>query len=71
MAIRGVIPGDYDLEIWHESASQPTRLKVAVGKDGSLTRDGNPVELTVGGDRQAPANPLDKYGKPRQTQLGY
>ncbi len=70
-AIRGVIPGDYDLEIWHESASQATRLKVSVGKDGSLTREGNPVELSVGGDRQPPVNPLDKYGKPRQSQLGY
>jgi plastocyanin len=69
--IRGVIPGDYDLEIWHENASAPTRLKVAVGRDGSLTRDGNPIELSVGGDQQAPAFPLDKYGKPRQTQLGY
>jgi plastocyanin len=70
-AIRGVIAGDYDLEIWHENASQPTKVRVSVGRDGSLTRDGNPVELTVAGDKPAAAFPLDKYGKPRQTQLGY
>ena len=69
--IRGVIPGDYDLELWHEAASAPTKVKVAVGKDGSLTRDGNPVELTVAGDERTPAFPPDKYGKPRQPQLGY
>ncbi len=69
--IRGVIPGDYDLEIWNENASQPTKVRASVGRDGSLTRDGNPVELTVAGDKPAAAFPLDKYGKPRQTQLGY
>lgn len=69
--VRGVLPGDYDLELWHESASQPTRLRVAVGRDGSLSRGGNPVELSVSGDQQAPAFPPDKYGKPRQPQLGY
>jgi hypothetical protein len=70
-AIRGVIPGEYELEIWHESASAPTRLRVSVGRDGSLTREGAPVELSVGGDQAPPAFPPDKYGKPRQPQLGY
>ena len=70
-AIRGVIPGDYEVEVWHENASQPTKVKATVGRDGSLTRDGNPVELSVGGDKPQAAFPLDKYGKPRQTQLGY
>lgn len=70
-AIRGVLPGDYDLELWHENASQPTRLRVQIGRDGSMTREGNPVELTVGGDKPQAAFPPDKYGKPRQPQLGY
>ena len=70
-SIKGVIPGDYALEIWHEAASVPTQLKVSVGRDGSLTREGTPVELSVAGDQSTPAFPLDKYGKPRQPQLGY
>jgi len=70
-AIRGVIPGEYDLEIWHENAGAPTKLRVTVGKDGALTSGGNPVALSVAGDKQAPAFVPDKYGKPRQPQLGY
>lgn len=64
-AIRGVAPGDYEIEAWHENASQPTRQKLTVSKDGAH------LALTVAGDRQPPAYPPDKYGKPRQTQLGY
>ena len=64
-AIRGVAPGDYDIEAWHENASQPTRQKLTVPRDGAR------VALIVAGDRQPPAYPPDKYGKPRQTQLGY
>ena len=64
-AIRGVAPGDYDVEAWHENASQPTRQKLVVPKDGAK------LALTVLGDKQPPPFPPDKYGKPRQTQLGY
>jgi plastocyanin len=64
-SIKGVAPGEYDVEAWHENASQPTRQKLTVPKDGAK------LALTVAGDRQPPAFPPDKYGKPRQQQLGY
>src|SRR5438477_513920 len=64
-SIKGVQPGEYEIEAWHENASQPTRQRLTVAKEGAK------VALTVGGDRQPPAYPPDKYGKPRQTQLGY
>jgi hypothetical protein len=60
-----VPPGEYDVEAWHENASQPTRQKLVVPRDGAK------LALTVAGDRQPPAFPPDKYGKPRQQQLGY
>ena len=58
-------PGEYEVEAWHENASRPTRQKLIVPKDGAK------LALTVAGDRQPPAFPPDKYGKPRQQQLGY
>lgn len=64
-SIKGVAPGEYDVEAWHENASRPTRQKLTVPREGAK------ISLTVAGDRQAPAFPPDKYGKPRQTQLGY
>jgi hypothetical protein len=50
---------------WHENASKPATQRVTV------PRDGMKLALTVGGDKQPPAYPPDKYGKPRQEQLGY
>jgi plastocyanin len=64
-SIRGVAPGEYDVEAWHEYASQPAKAKLTVGRDGAK------LALTVAGDRQPPQFPPDKYGKPRQQQLGY
>jgi|SRR5712691_1996773 len=64
-SIRGVLPGEYDVEAWHENASRPTKQKLVV------TREGAKLAVTVAGDRQPPAYPPDKYGKPRQGQLGY
>ena len=64
-SIRGVLPGEYEVQAWHENASQPARERVMV------TREGARLSLTVAGDRQPPAFPPDKYGKPRQQQLGY
>jgi hypothetical protein len=65
-SIRGVPPGDYQLEAWHEGASTPTRARVVVGPDGVRG-----LSLRIGADRHAPAFVPDKYGKPRQAQLGY
>lgn len=63
-AIRGVPPGEYQLEAWHEAAGSVTRQNVRI--EGDLK-----VALTVGGDKSQPAFVPDKYGKPRQVQLGY
>ncbi len=60
-----VPPGEYEVEAWHENASQPTRQRLTVPRDGAK------LALTVAGDKQPPAFPPDKYGKPRQQQLGY
>jgi plastocyanin len=64
--IKGVPPGDYDVEIWHEASSQNTKQRVAVGPDGVRA-----LALRIGGDRRAPAFVPDKSGKPRQSHLGY
>jgi plastocyanin len=64
--IRGVPPGEYDLEVWHEGASKPTKQRLTVGADGVRA-----LELRVGGDRRAPEFVPDKSGKPRQSHLGY
>ena len=63
-SIKGVPPGEYQLEAWHESASAPTRQAVRVEGDAH-------VSLTVNADKAGPTFVPDKYGKPRQVQLGY
>ena len=63
-SIKGVPRGDYVLEAWHESASTPVRQPLRVEGDAQIA-------LTVGGDKAQPAFVPDKYGKPRQVQLGY
>jgi plastocyanin len=63
--IKGVPPGDYILEAWHESASAVTKTKVTVGADGAR------VSVKIGADKRSPGYVPDKYGKPRQAQLGY
>jgi plastocyanin len=64
--IRGVPPGEYDVEVWHEGSSKNTRQRVTVGIDGVRGLD-----LRIGGDRRPPAFVPDKSGKPRQSHLGY
>jgi plastocyanin len=63
--IRGVPPGEYQIEVWHENASQSTVQRLAVGADGAR------VALRIGGDRRPPQFLPDKSGKPRQSHLGY
>jgi len=63
--IRGVPPGEYEATAWHEKASKPTTRKLVVSREGAR------LSMTVAGDKQPPAFPPDKYGKPRQPQLGY
>jgi plastocyanin len=64
--IRGVPPGQYDLESWHEGSSQIGRTRITVGAEGLRG-----VAVRVSGDRRTPAAVPDKYGKDRQLQLGY
>lgn len=63
--IRGVPPGEYTVEVWHELASKPTQEKVRVSEASE------PLNLTVAGDLRPSAFVPDKSGKPRQPQLGY
>jgi plastocyanin len=64
--IRGVPPGEYEIEAWHEASSKTTKQKLTVAADGVRG-----LELRVGGDRRPPAFVPDKSGKPRQSHLGY
>ena len=34
-AIKGVPPGDYELKVWHESASKMTEQRLSVGPGGT------------------------------------
>ena len=64
--IKGVPPGDYEIETWHENASQPTRQHLSVPPGGVRG-----VSLRIGGDKRPPQFLPDKSGKPRQSHLGY
>jgi plastocyanin len=64
--IKGVPPGEYQLEIWHEAAAKPTVEQIAVGAGGL-----HGLSLRVGGEKHAPQFLPDKSGKPRQSHLGY
>jgi hypothetical protein len=65
-AIRNVIPGRYELHAWHESAATVVKQPVVVGPAGA-----NGIVVRIAGDRPPIVIVPDKYGKPRQTQLGY
>lgn len=62
--IRNVPPGEYEATVWHESATTPQTRKVTVA-------DGAQLAFTVAADKRVDPFPPDKYGKPRQPQLGY
>ncbi len=64
-SIRGVPPGPYTLEVWHEWATKPMTRPVTVALGMAE------VVAQIDGDRRAPAFVPDKSGKPRQPQLGY
>jgi plastocyanin len=63
--IKGVPPGEYQVQVWHEAASKVSEQKLRLAEGAA------PLELTVDGDKGAPAFVPDKSGKPRQPQLGY
>ena len=64
-SFKGIPPGQYEVEAWHENSSKTSKQQLAVTKDGAK------IALTVGSDRQPPAFPPNKYGQKRQTQLPY
>ena len=64
--IKGVPPGEYELQVWHEAAAKPTVERLTVGAGGV-----HGLALRVGGDKRAPQFVPDKSGKPRQSHLGY
>jgi plastocyanin len=64
--IKGVPPGEYELQVWHEAAAKPTVEHLTVGTGGVRG-----LALRVGGDKRTPQFVPDKSGKPRQAQLGY
>jgi hypothetical protein len=61
-----VPPGRYELHAWHESAASTVKQNVTVGPGGA-----GGIVVRIPGDRAPPVNVPDKYGKPRQAQLGY
>ncbi len=63
--LRGVPPGNYVAEVWHEWATKTVKKNVRV------VSGMEEVAVTVDGDRRPPAFVPDKSGKPRQPQLGY
>ena len=64
--IRSVPPGRYELTTWHESSTKPVKQNLDVPEGGA---HGVTVKLPV--DRVPLVVVPDKYGKPRQPQLGY
>ncbi len=64
-SLRGVPAGNYTAEIWHEWSSKTVKrsVRVITGMEE--------VQVSIDGDRRAPAFVPDKSGKPRQPQLGY
>src|SRR5579863_8939305 len=64
--IKGVPPGEYELQVWHEAAGKPTVDHLSVGAGGV-----HGLALRVSGDKRAPQFVPDKSGKPRQSHLGY
>jgi plastocyanin len=63
--VKGVPPGQYKLSVWHPRSAKASERVVHIGAGME------PLALTVDGDKPQPAFVPDKYGKPRQPQLGY
>jgi plastocyanin len=64
--IRNVPPGRYELSAWHEASAKVTKQTVTVRESGA-----SGVVVKVPSDRVPLVVVPDKYGKPRQPQLGY
>jgi plastocyanin len=65
-SIRAVPPGRYELSVWHESSAKIITLPVQVKEGGA-----SGISVKIPNDRVPLVVVPDKYGKPRQPQLGY
>ncbi len=63
--IRNVPPGEYEVSVWHESATSEQTRKLTVAEGAQ------PLAFIVAADKRVNPFPPDKYGRPRQQQLGY
>jgi plastocyanin len=64
--IRNVPPGRYELSAWHEASANIIKQTIQVKEGGA-----SGVTVKVPNDRVPQVVVPDKYGKPRQPQLGY
>jgi plastocyanin len=64
--IRGVPPGRYELSAWHEVSAEVIKQTIQVGAAGT-----HGITINIPQDRPPSVVVPDKYGKPRQPQLGY
>lgn len=64
--IRNVPPGRYELSAWHESSASVIKQSVNVSSAGATG-----ISVKIPSDRPPLVVVPDKYGKPRQPQLGY
>ncbi len=61
-----VPPGQYELSVWHEAASDIIHRKISVGANGA-----SGISVSVDGDKKPRAFVPDKYEHKRQPHLGY
>jgi hypothetical protein len=65
-SIPRVPPGQYELSVWHETASSVIHKKISVGAAGA-----SGISVSVEGDKKPRAFVPDKYEHKRQPHLGY
>jgi plastocyanin len=65
-SIAKVPPGQYELSVWHETASNIIHKKISVGAAGA-----SGISVSVEGDKKPRAFVPDKYEHKRQPHLGY
>jgi hypothetical protein len=64
--IRSVPPGRYELSAWHEASAKLVKQTIQVREAGAAG-----IAVKLPSDRVPLVVVPDKYGKPRQPQLGY
>jgi hypothetical protein len=65
-SIRNVPTGSYELLAWHEGTSDVSKVAIEVAAGGVVA-----PRFVLGAERSRTKFVPDKYGKPRQVQLGY